>query len=96
MRDADRVTPRQGFATDQAGERSGAEIRCLVARCAIAISDFACCLARLVANHLGLQLITPPMRVPGFDVTMAWHTRFHRDPSVTWLRGVFVELFEQR
>jgi DNA-binding transcriptional LysR family regulator len=53
-------------------------------------------LARLVAKHLELQMIVPPMRVPGFDVTMAWHTRFHRDPAVCWLRGVFVELFTQR
>jgi DNA-binding transcriptional LysR family regulator len=53
-------------------------------------------LARLVAAHLKLQLITPPMKVPGFDVTMAWHTRFHRDPAVAWLRGVLVELFAQQ
>ena len=53
-------------------------------------------LARLVANHLKLQLIAPPIKVPGFDVTMAWHTRFHREPAVSWLRSVFVELFAQR
>src|SRR4029079_18447676 len=53
-------------------------------------------LARLVATQLKLQLIVAPMKVPGFDVTMAWHTRFHREPAVSWLRGVFVELFAQR
>jgi DNA-binding transcriptional LysR family regulator len=53
-------------------------------------------LARLVATHLKLQLIAPPLKLPGFDVTMAWHTRFHRDPAVAWLRGVFVQLFAQR
>jgi DNA-binding transcriptional LysR family regulator len=52
-------------------------------------------LARLVATHLKLQLIAPPMKVPGFDVTMAWHTRFHHDPAVMWLRKVFIELFHQ-
>jgi DNA-binding transcriptional LysR family regulator len=53
-------------------------------------------LVRLMANHLKLQLIAPPMKVPAFDVTMAWHTRFHRDPAVSWLRETFVELFAQR
>ena len=49
-----------------------------------------------MANHLKLQPVAPPMKVPGFDVTMAWHTRFDRDPAVSWLRGVPVELFAQR
>ena len=53
-------------------------------------------LVRLMADHLKLQLIAPPIKVPGFDVTMAWHARFHRDPAISWLRGTFAELFAQR
>lgn len=52
-------------------------------------------LARLVADHLRLQIIEPPVRVPGFDVTMTWHRRFHRDPSMVWLRAQLENLFRQ-
>lgn len=52
-------------------------------------------LATLVAGHVALQLIAPPVRFPGFDVTMAWHRRFHRDPAVQWLRSVFMDLFAE-
>jgi DNA-binding transcriptional LysR family regulator len=51
-------------------------------------------LAAVVAAHVPLQLLEPPMQMPGFDVTMVWHERFHRDPASEWLRGVFVSLFE--
>jgi len=51
-------------------------------------------LAAVVAGHVPLQLLEPPMQVPGFDVTMVWHERFHRDPANEWLRGVFLLLFE--
>jgi DNA-binding transcriptional LysR family regulator len=52
-------------------------------------------LAALVAEHVGLQLIAPPMRFPGFDVSMVWHRRFNKDPAVQWLREVFEELFSE-
>jgi DNA-binding transcriptional LysR family regulator len=51
-------------------------------------------LAATVAEHMQLQLITPPVQFPGFDVTLSWHQRFNRDPASEWLRGVFVTLFE--
>ncbi|MHB8478005.1 MAG: LysR family transcriptional regulator [Steroidobacteraceae bacterium] len=50
-------------------------------------------LAALVSEHVALQLITPPVRFPGFDVSMVWHRRFHVDPAGAWLRRVFVDLF---
>ncbi len=53
-------------------------------------------LAALVASHVPLQLVEPPLRIPGFDIAMGWHQRFHRDPANEWLRGVFVELFQTR
>ena len=50
-------------------------------------------LATLVAEHVALQLIPPPVRFPGFDVSMVWHRRFNEDPGGAWLRGVFTKLF---
>ena len=51
-------------------------------------------LAAMVASHMPLQLVEPPVQFPGFDVTMVWHDRFHRDPASEWLRAVFVSLFD--
>jgi len=50
-------------------------------------------LAALVAERGDLQLIEPPVRFPGFDVSMVWHRRFHRDPAGEWLRATFAKLF---
>jgi DNA-binding transcriptional LysR family regulator len=51
-------------------------------------------LAAVVAEHMNLQLVEPPVQFPGFDVTLSWHQRFHRDAGSEWLRGTFVALFE--
>ena len=51
-------------------------------------------LAAVVSEHMNLQLLEPPVQFPGFDVTLSWHQRFHRDPASEWLRKTFVELFE--
>ena len=50
-------------------------------------------LGAMVATHMNLQLIEPPMQFPAFDVTMTWHQRFHRDPGSEWLRDAFADLF---
>lgn len=41
---------------------------------------------RLVHNIPTLQLIKPPVDVPGFEMTMVWHKRSHKDPAHQWLR----------
>lgn len=51
-------------------------------------------LGAVVAPHMQLQLVEPPVQFPAFDVSMTWHQRFHRDPGSEWLRGVFVTLFD--
>ena len=51
-------------------------------------------LAGMVASHMPLQIIEPPVQFPGFDVAMVWHDRFHRDPAIEWLRSVFSLLFK--
>jgi DNA-binding transcriptional LysR family regulator len=50
-------------------------------------------LAKLVSQNLDLQLIAPPRQIGSFDITMAWHQRYHRDPGVEWLRRTFASLF---
>lgn len=50
-------------------------------------------LATLVSEHVGLQLIAPPVHFPSFGVSMVWHRRFHGDPGGVWLRRVFSDLF---
>lgn len=50
-------------------------------------------LAAVVAGHMRLQVIESPVQFPGFDVEMAWHQRFHREPGIEWLREAFVALF---
>lgn len=41
---------------------------------------------RLVANTGTLQVVDPPLDLPGFDMLMLWHERLHRDPGHKWLR----------
>jgi DNA-binding transcriptional LysR family regulator len=53
-------------------------------------------LAAMVAGALTLQCIEPPMQIPGFDVSIAWHDRYHRDPAIEWMRRQFIELFDER
>ncbi len=53
-------------------------------------------LASMVAPALNLQCIEAPLQLPGFDVSIAWHDRYHRDPAVEWLRRQFVDLFRER
>lgn len=41
---------------------------------------------RLVRDDPALQMMLPPVDVPGFEISMYWHERVHRDPSHRWLR----------
>lgn len=42
--------------------------------------------ARLVANNAALQVVEAPVAVPGYEMSMLWHERLHRDPAHQWLR----------
>jgi len=42
--------------------------------------------SRLVGDSSGLQMVEPPVDVPGFEIAMLWHERSHRDPAHQWLR----------
>jgi DNA-binding transcriptional LysR family regulator len=42
--------------------------------------------ARLVRGLDALQMVQPPVEVPGYEMAMLWHERVHRDPAHQWLR----------
>ena len=42
--------------------------------------------SRLVRDNAALQVVEPPIEVPGFEMLMLWHERVHRDPAHQWLR----------
>lgn len=42
--------------------------------------------SRLVRDDASLQVVEPPIEVPGFDMLMLWPERVHRDPAHHWLR----------
>lgn len=42
--------------------------------------------SRLVRDASALQLVEPPIEVPGFEMVMLWHERSHRDLAHQWLR----------
>jgi len=50
-------------------------------------------LAQLLADHLPLHLLEPPISLPAFDLRMYWHRRFDDDPALGWLRRLMVEMF---
>jgi len=41
---------------------------------------------RLARGNPALRTVAPPLAVPGYDMTMLWHERSHRDPAHQWLR----------
>ena len=45
-------------------------------------------LAGAFARQLPLTVREPPLRIPGFHVTMRWHLRLDRDPGLAWLRAM--------
>lgn len=42
--------------------------------------------SRLVRDNDRLQIVDAPVEVPGFEMSMLWHERVHRDPAHQWLR----------
>ncbi len=46
---------------------------------------------RLVRNVNALQVVESPVEVPGFEISMLWHERSHRDPAHQWLRETIVK-----
>jgi DNA-binding transcriptional LysR family regulator len=54
---------------------------------AIASTDLVAMLpSRLVRGTSALRVFEPPAEVPGYEMSMLWHERSHRDPAHQWLR----------
>jgi DNA-binding transcriptional LysR family regulator len=59
----------------------------LFVRSVLATTDLVAMLpSRLVRDTSGLQLVEPPVDVAGYEMSMLWHERSHRDPAHQWLR----------
>lgn len=43
-------------------------------------------IARIITAERPLRTLPLPIKVPSFDVSLAWHDRVHHDPGNTWLR----------
>lgn len=57
---------------------------------ALARSDLVAMLpSRIVAGNAALQIVEPPVAIPGFEMVMLWHERSQRDPAHQWLRDFF-------
>ena len=61
-----------------------------------AVATLPMTLASVLASDLGLQLVTPPIKLPRIEICQYWHERFHRDPGNKWIRSVFARLFRRR
>lgn len=63
----------------------------------IASTDLVATVPRNLANTFvkswKLALIEPPVPFPSFDVTQYWHTRYHHEPGLMWLRNVSESIF---
>lgn len=42
--------------------------------------------SRLVRHRTDLQIVAPPLSIPGYDMGMVWHERSHTNPAHVWLR----------
>jgi DNA-binding transcriptional LysR family regulator len=49
-------------------------------------------LARRAAETLPLELRSPPLRLPGFDIHLGWHERRRQDAAHAWLRDVVAKV----
>ena len=50
-------------------------------------------LADVCLRYGRLRSVEPPIKSPVIAVHQFWHTRFHKDPAIVWLRGVVRSLF---
>jgi DNA-binding transcriptional LysR family regulator len=46
--------------------------------------------SRLVRDAGALEVVAPPLDVPGYEMSMLWPERVHRDPAHQWLREFIV------
>lgn len=63
---------------------------------AVADSDLVCAvperLATVFAKRLSLEIVQPPVVLPGFSMLMFWHERIQHDPAHVWMRSQVAEV----
>jgi DNA-binding transcriptional LysR family regulator len=47
--------------------------------------------AKQCTAPFGLTYVEHPVPLPGFDINLFWHAKFHKEPGNKWLRGVICE-----
>ncbi|ATM23643.1 LysR family transcriptional regulator [Raoultella ornithinolytica] len=63
----------------------------------LAISDMIAVVPRRLAKMAdGMRIAPPPLTIPGFSKSMAWHERSHRDPAQQWLRELLFRTNQQK
>lgn len=65
----------------------------LIARHSDAVAVVPLTLARALCRDLGLEVVKPPLALPGMDIAQHWHDRVHREPGNRWIRGLVHRLF---
>jgi DNA-binding transcriptional LysR family regulator len=58
----------------------------LIASCSDLVLTAPARLVKLLGAGLALQVMPPPLSIPGFTVRQVWHQRHHDDPAHLWLR----------
>lgn len=92
-----------GSLVDTELERRGLERRValrvsnfLVAPIVVAETDFISTMPELLALRMAkryrLRLVAPPLRLPRFGLSLAWHPRLDHDPAQRWLREFVARL----
>jgi DNA-binding transcriptional LysR family regulator len=49
-------------------------------------------LARAHAERFGLQIIKPPLELPGYTIEQVWHPRLETDPAHAWMRRLIARV----
>jgi len=47
---------------------------------------------RLASRQAQMATVAPPLAIPGFTKSMAWHERSHRDPAQQWIRALLADI----
>ena len=62
----------------------------------LAVSDMIAVVPRRLAKRAsGMKIAPPPLTIPGFTKSMAWHERNHHDPAQQWLRELLLQSSQQ-
>ncbi len=51
-------------------------------------------LAEVFKGYGSVRMMAPPVPLPPFALNQHWHSRFHHDPAIIWLRALMKETFE--